>query len=209
MKMKASFAARALLFSLLLMAGIAYGQSLVGKVTKVKDGDSVIVLDDQKREHEIRLAGIDTPESAQPFGRRAKESLSDMVFGKRVEVFGNKIDDYGRTVGKIMVGEVDICLEQIRAGMAWHFKKYQREQSATDRAAYAEAEEKARAGRIGLWRDPAPTPPWNWRRGDKEADNQKMAAQQTTECPCGGAALCTGSRGGQYCMKPNGKKQYQ
>lgn len=193
---------------MLSLSGFASAQGLVGKVIAVKDGDTVVVLDDQKRSHDVRLAGIDAPEKAQPFGQRSKEHLSDRVFGKRVEVVGNKIDRYGRTVGKIMVGASDANLEQVRSGMAWHYKKYDGEQSASDRVAYTAAENAARNARAGLWRDSSPTPPEDWRQGDKAADAQKMAAQQSTACPCGGAASCVGSRGGQFCLKPNGKKQY-
>jgi micrococcal nuclease len=199
---------RIVLIVMLCLAGIASAQSLVGKVIAVKDGDTVVVLDDQKRSHDIRLSGIDAPEKAQPFGQRSKEHLSDTAFGKRVEVVGNKTDKYGRTVGKIMVSGTDANLEQVRAGFAWHYKKYSNEQTVADVAAYAAAENAARASRIGLWRDLSPTPPWDWRQGDKAADAQKMAAQQSGECPCGSTAVCTGPRGGQYCIKPNGKKQY-
>ncbi len=202
-------ARRVFLICALTLSGFVNAQTLVGKVIAVKDGDTVVVLDDQKRSYDVRLAGIDAPEKAQSFGQRAKENLSDISFGMRVEVFGSKIDKYGRTVGKIMVGAIDANLEQVRAGMAWHYKEYQREQSAADRAAYAAAEEKARANRVGLWRDLSPTPPWDWRHGNKAADAQKIAAQQSVECACGGASFCTGPRGGQYCLKPNGKKQYQ
>jgi endonuclease YncB( thermonuclease family) len=199
-------------FSLLAgfgFAGLATAQPLTGKVIGVKDGDTVVVLDAERRRHDIRLAGIDAPEKAQPFGQRSKEHLSDAVFGKPVVVEGGKVDKYGRRVAKIIVNGMDANLEQIRAGFAWHYKEYEREQSTTDRKLYADAESAARSARLGLWRDNAPTPPWEWRHGDKSADKQKMAVQQSGECPCGGPALCTGSRGGQFCVKPNGKKQYQ
>lgn len=63
-------------------------------------GDTIDVLGSLKTTHRIRLAGIDAPEKAQPFGQRSKEHLSDSVFGKQVEVQGGKIDKYGRTVGR-------------------------------------------------------------------------------------------------------------
>jgi endonuclease YncB( thermonuclease family) len=197
------------LLAVLGFAGQTTAQPLTGKVIGVKDGDTVVVLDAEKRSHDIRLAGIDAPEKAQPFGQRSKEHLSDTVFGKQVMVEGGKIDKYGRRVGKIVANGVDANLAQVRAGFAWHYKEYEREQSTTDRKLYADAESAARSARLGLWRDSAPTPPWEWRHGDKSADKKKMAAQQGGECPCGGVTLCTGSRGGQFCIKPNGKKQYQ
>ena len=70
---------------------------------------------------------------------------------------------YGRIIGKISVDHRDVCLEQIRRGMAWHYKQYARDQPPGDRGAYAEAEVAARTARVGLWRDVAPVAPWEWR----------------------------------------------
>ena len=69
-------------------------------------------------------------------------------------------DTYGRTVGKVLVDGIDANLEQVKAGMAWHYRKYAKEQAVEDRATYAQAEDQARAGQRGLWRDPEPVPPW-------------------------------------------------
>jgi endonuclease YncB( thermonuclease family) len=85
-----------------------------------------------------------------------------------------KHDRYGRILGKVMftpaVCVSPACLErtdanyqQIAAGMAWHYKEYEREQSRDDRDRYAAAESQARAAKRGLWADPAPIPPWEWR----------------------------------------------
>ena len=130
-----------------------------GRVVGVSDGDSVTVIDAKKTQFKIRLAGIDAPEKAQAYGQKAKESLSDLVFGKQVDVEWSKQDRYGRTVGKIMLGGVDINLEQIKRGMAWHYKEYQDEQSLEDRVAYAQSELQAQDKKMGLWRDPAPIQP--------------------------------------------------
>lgn len=130
-----------------------------GRVVGVSDGDSVTVIDAKKTQFKIRLAGIDAPEKAQAFGQKAKESLSDLVFGKQVDVEWSKQDRYGRTVGKIMLGGIDINLEQIKRGMAWHYKEYQNEQSLEDRVAYAQSELQAQDKKMGLWRDPAPIQP--------------------------------------------------
>jgi endonuclease YncB( thermonuclease family) len=130
-----------------------------GRVVGVSDGDSVTVIDSKKTHFKIRLAGIDAPEKAQAYGQKAKESLSDLVFGKQVDVEWSKQDRYGRIVGKIMLGGVDINLEQIKRGMAWHYKEYQNEQSLEDRVAYAQSELQAQDKKMGLWRDPAPIQP--------------------------------------------------
>lgn len=75
-----------------------------------------------------------------------------------------KRDRYGRIVGKVVLNGEDICLEQIRAGYAWHYKKYQDEQSAEERALYAESEAVARSEKRGLWKDRDPVPPWAYRQ---------------------------------------------
>lgn len=111
--------------------------------------------------------GIDAPEKKMPFGQKSKEHLSDLVFNKQVSVEYSKRDQYGRTIGKITVDGVDANLEQVRAGMAWHYKQYQKEQSPEERVSYSDAEEQARSGRMGLWVDTEPTPPWDWRKEQK------------------------------------------
>ena len=137
---------------------------LQGLVIGVSDGDSITVLDSDKRQHKIRLQGIDAPEKAQAYGQKSKESLSKLVYKKTVQVLLSKKDRFGRTVGQVMIGEIDVCLEQVRRGMAWHYKDYQGEQSIEDRVLYDRAETQARERRSGLWQDPAPMEPSLFRR---------------------------------------------
>lgn len=136
----------------------------IGDVIRIADGDSVTILDMHKVQHKVRLVGIDAPERKQPFGKRSKQSLSDLVYRKMVTVKSNKRDQYGRELGKILINGVDVNLEQIRRGMAWHYKVYKYDLSASDRQTYAETERKARMMRYGLWIDSAPLPPWIWRK---------------------------------------------
>jgi endonuclease YncB( thermonuclease family) len=91
----------ALLLSLVMSS--VWAEVLVGKVVAVADGDTITVLDDTKVQHKIRLAGIDAPERKQPFGQRARERLSELVFGKTVQVETEKTDRYGRQVGKVLI----------------------------------------------------------------------------------------------------------
>lgn len=142
--------------------------TLKGRVVSISDGDTVTVLDSLNTQHKIRLMGIDAPEKKMSFGQKSKEHLSDLVFDKQVSVEYSKKDRYGRTVGKVIVNGNDANLEQVRAGMAWHYKQYQKEQSLDERVSYAEAEDQARAGHRGLWGDTNPTPPWEWRRSKKQ-----------------------------------------
>lgn len=150
-----------LLFVLLnlVVSGVSAETILDGWVVEVADGDTLTVLDAQKKQHKIRLLGIDAPEKAQPFGQKSKESLSGLAFQKQVQVRSSKQDRYGRTVGQVFVGNMDVCLEQVKLGMAWHYKTYQREQSPEDRVLYDRAESQAREQRVGLWQDPSPVEP--------------------------------------------------
>jgi endonuclease YncB( thermonuclease family) len=152
---------------LFLVAITAYADTITGRVVGVTDGDTVTVLDGQKVQHKIRLAGIDAPEKAQPFGNRSKESLSDVAFEKSVTVETDKRDRYGREVGKMLVNGRDVNLIQVERGMAWHYKAYEREQSPSDRKLYDAAEDDAKAARRGLWRDAEPVPPWEFRHRGK------------------------------------------
>ena len=157
-----------LTFLLALLFGLScHARTIEGRVVGVADGDTVTILDADKVQHKIRLAGIDAPERAQAFGSRSKESLSDLVFSKSVTVETEKKDRYGRDVGKVLVNGVDANLEQVQRGFAWHYKAYEREQSAIDGKSYADAEIEAKAARRGLWTDTQPVPPWEFRQQGK------------------------------------------
>jgi endonuclease YncB( thermonuclease family) len=126
----------------------AYAQTYQGKVVGVSDGDTLIVL---------------TPEKSQAYGQRSKQSLSDLVFGKQVRVKQQDRDRYGRVVGRVYVGSLDVNAEQVKRGMAWVYRKY-----AKDRSLF-KLEEEARAAKIGLWSNPHAMPPWEHRHGSKSA----------------------------------------
>jgi endonuclease YncB( thermonuclease family) len=134
-----------------------------GRVVGVDDGDTITVLDSSNQNHRIRIQGIDAPEKRQPFGTQSKQQLSQKVFDKLVVIQWSKHDRYGRIVGKVILNGRDVCLDQIKAGMAWHYKDYQDEQTPEDRQLYSDAEDAARFSRTGLWIDPNPTPPWDFR----------------------------------------------
>jgi endonuclease YncB( thermonuclease family) len=154
----------AVLLAVLLLPLVALADTLVGRVVRVIDGDTVSVLDAHQQQERIRLAGIDAPERKQPFGRAAKDYLSTRVAAKNVSVNWHKRDRYGRIVGTLTYGGRDVDLLMVRAGYAWWYRKYASEQSPTDRALYENAESQAKAERRGLWADPHPVPPWEWRK---------------------------------------------
>ncbi len=160
----------ATMLSVLFTAQV-HAEILTGRVVGVADGDTVTVLEDASNiQFKIRLMGIDAPENKQAFGTKSKDYLSALVFNKQVTVEYSKKDKYGRTVGKITVDGVDANLEQVKAGMAWHYKQYQREQTVADRDLYAQTEEDARTAKVGLWNDVDPMPPWDWRKTQKNKD---------------------------------------
>lgn len=154
------WAAAALITGLLWMQEAA-AERIEGKVVGVADGDTITVLDGDKRQHKIRLHQIDAPEKKQDLGMRSKQSLSDLVYGKAVDIEVVDIDRYGREVGKVWVGALDANLEQVKRGMAWVYRKYAREQS------YYMAEDAARKAKTGLWDQPNPIPPWESRHSSR------------------------------------------
>lgn len=148
----------------LLQAGQILADTIEGRVVGVSDGDTITVLDSAKTQHKIRLAGIDAPESRQPFGQASKKHLSDLVFGKDVILDCGKTDKYRREVCIVIIAGQDVNLAQVKAGMGWWYRQYQKEQTGQQRADYEAAEGAAKAGKVGLWRDADPVPPWEWRR---------------------------------------------
>jgi micrococcal nuclease len=147
----------AIAVALALAASFPAWADFTGKVVRVADGDSVTILRDREQ-IEVRLVDIDAPEKAQPFGNRSRRSLDALVKGREVRVVERGKDSYQRTLGRVYRGEMDVNVEQVRQGMAWVYRQY-----AEDTTLYS-IEAEARERKRGLWRDPAPVPPWEWRR---------------------------------------------
>jgi endonuclease YncB( thermonuclease family) len=127
-------------------------------VVGVTDGDTLKARCGDAPMTTIRLAEIDAPEKRQPFGERSRQQLTELCFRKVAEVHPKSRDRYGRTVARLTCAGHDASLEQVRAGMAWAYTRY-----VTD-PEVKELEAGARAASRGLWADPAPTAPWEWRR---------------------------------------------
>ena len=115
-----------LLLTLLITHCLALADTLSGRVVRVTDGDTIVVLGPDNTQHKIRLTGIDAPERKQAFGTKSKEHLSDLIAGKSVIVDFDKRDRYRRILGKVLLDGEDMNLEQLRAGLSWHYKKYQK-----------------------------------------------------------------------------------
>ena len=149
---------------LLLATFTAQAATFAGKVVGVSDGDTITVLAAGNKQFKIRLLAIDTPESGQAYGDKAKQALSKKVFGQFVQVHWEKQDMYKRTLGNITIGKRWINLEMVAEGWAWHYKQYDKDKR------FADAEVKAKATRKGLWAGPNPVAPWDWRKQKKGGD---------------------------------------
>jgi endonuclease YncB( thermonuclease family) len=150
-------------FLYLLISFVFNFSEFEGKVVGIRDGDTIEVLTVENRVEAIRLAHVDCPEKAQPFGQKAKKFASDFCFGKTVKIIETaRRDRSGRIIGLVLYK--DKCLNQalVSNGLAWHFKKYSKDMS------YNELEQKAKATKIGLWIDPNPIAPWDWRKIKKK-----------------------------------------
>ena len=144
----------------------AIADVLYGHVVRVADGDTITIIDKDKIQYIIRLSGIDAPEKKQAFGNKAKQSLSELVFDKDVQITWFKKDRYGRTIGKVEIDNMDICLEQIKRGLAWHYKHYERDQTKEDKLRYSNAENDAKTNNLGLWMNENPIRHSDFRRGN-------------------------------------------
>ena len=151
-----------LFFPLLLIA-----EELVGKVIKVSDGDTITILDSINQKHKVRLIGIDAPETEQLYGDISTQSLAKLVYDKEVLVTWDKKDKYYRILGKVIVDGRDANYEQLKKGLAWFYKQYDKDLSDDDKQRYSEAEEWARNYTEGLWADSKSIPPWEFRHKGK------------------------------------------
>jgi micrococcal nuclease len=131
---------------------------LTGTAVGITDGDTFTFLSAGKTQKKIRLHGIDCPEKKQPFGNVAKQKLSELIFGKEVKVQKTSIDRYGRTVAMVYQDGRNINELMLQSGLAWHFIRYDNNPECEQMQITAQQQH------LGLWSDPDPVAPWNWRR---------------------------------------------
>ena len=179
---------------LIAVANVATAAAdLTGKVVGVHDGDTLTLLVAGNQQRKVRLGEIDTPELAQPYGSKAKQALSDLVFGREARVVVQDIDRYGRTVGRVYVGAVDVNAELVKQGAAWVYRQYLRDQSLLP------LEAQAQAAKAGLWalQPDQRLPPWDWRRQEKSAKTSgnveppPSAAVPAAAFSCGSKRTCS------------------
>lgn len=188
-----------------------------GTVIVVYDGDTIGVQSMDGKIYAVRLQGIDAPEGRQNYGEKSQEALADLIFDKSVIVIIDKKDLYDRYIGNVYYEGQDVGLLQIKAGMAWYFRKYSDDQTAENRKKYAQTEADARSARTGLWEDKEPTPPWEFRGEVKEvksgSDNSaksdtKSSKSNKSAKKKGDREYIKGPRGGCYYINSSGTKTY-
>ena len=181
---------KCLIVWLLFIFGVecTYGKEYTGKVVGIADGDTFTLLTSKKEQVKVRLSEIDCPEKNQPFGNRARQTLSNLIFSKDVLVVQNAVDRYGRVVGQVYVDGTHINRKMVQEGMAWVYRQYLEDQTLL------EDEKKARERKRGLWSLPntEQVPPWEWRRGERtnsssDTGEQKQESQKFT---CGAKRYC-------------------
>ncbi len=141
-------------------------QTLVGKVVGITDGDTIKFLTQDSLQIKVRLANIDCPERKQPFSVKAKQFVSDAIFGQQVTIHVLKKDRYGRSIANVIYDDsLDLSQELLKQGLAWHYLQYSKD------PLLQKLEDQAKKEKLGLWQDKNPIPPWEWRR------NKKMRAK--------------------------------
>ena len=156
----------ALLAITVLLSVIAKAaDDISGRVVAVADGDTLTVLDASRQQHKIRLGGIDAPEKAMPFGQVSKQKLVEICFQKQAEVNVMNVDRYGREVAHVYCDGVYANREMVKSGYAWVYRTYDKGFES-----FYVLQRQAKAAELGLWADPNPTPPWQWRHANLHRD---------------------------------------
>ena len=195
---KHRFSATFFILFALLSVTPAWSAELLGRVVGLADGDTLTLLTAERRQVKVRLGEIDTPESRQPYGTRAQQVLSELVFGKDVRIVVQDTDRYGRTVGRVYAGAQDVNAEMVRLGAAWVYRQYSRD------ADLLRIEAEAKAVRRGLWALPEAerTPPWEWRAARRTGEASTTAATPAApsrSLPAASSGFACGAK--QYCRE--------
>ena len=146
-------------------------KTITGKVTRVLDGDTINIVDENNTEYRVRFQAVDAPEHYQDFGDASRKHLHSLIYGKTIQVKVDKIDHHDRVVGRIWLGKRDIEQEMLEAGLVWHYVKFNKE------AKLAEAQKKAQEAKLGIWSKPNPTPPWEWRYQQRKKQHPQDAGE--------------------------------
>jgi len=127
-------------------------------VVSVPDADGLNVLT-RSGKIRIRINHIDAPEDGQPHAYTARQFLLTECLHTYIQFHAVKSDQYGRTIANVLTNEgYDLAALMLQNGHAWHYRKFSRD------TRYAQLERSARDNKIGLWCDPTPEPPWQYRK---------------------------------------------
>jgi endonuclease YncB( thermonuclease family) len=182
------------LFALVVLN--AQAESFEAKVLAVMDGDTVFVKSGAFKA-KLRLVNVDAPEKDQPFGKESQESLQSLIGGKVIHVESKAMDKFGRTIGLISIGDINVNEEQVRRGMAWAYSR------SREGRAYARLQSEAQQAKRGLWQQANPQSPAQWRKlhpsePAKHARQQQHKALPQTQKPerfsnlaCGKKSYCS------------------
>lgn len=143
-----------------IVSPVFASESFVGSVKKIIDGDSLLIVSDNKT-IEVRLYGIDCPEYKQPFSNVAKKMVQKKVNDREVLVQPEYYDKYERMVAIVHYGDETLNSELVRAGLAWVSPYFCRKEICS---AWLQMENSARESKRGLWREKQPIPPWQWKK---------------------------------------------
>jgi len=171
--------------ALICLHTAASAEEFSGKVIAVMDGDTVLALRDG-HPVKIRFAEIDAPEKAQPYGDASRKSLAEMVKGQQIRVISTAVDDYGRLIAKVRVGEINVNYEQVRRGLAWEYSRFHGNHELV--ALQHEAQQAKR----GLWAEAGAIEPSQWR---------KQHASALPEQPPASSSQDSGSCGKKHCSE--------
>jgi endonuclease YncB( thermonuclease family) len=204
---------------------------IFGRVFNVYDGDTISVQANDNKIFNIRLQGIDAPDTMQSFGKEARDSLANLVLGKSVVVLLDKKESFTRYIADVFIDGKNVSLLQLQVGMAWHFRKYADEQSSENRKKFAQAELEAKSSQLGLWKEKEPKAPWEYRAildsnlnvppnveqqktvekevkvNDKAKENDKNTSKTKAKKEKG-IEYIIGPRGGCYYVNASGTKTY-
>ncbi|WP_080945904.1 thermonuclease family protein [Moraxella bovoculi] len=148
---------------------------LTCKIVGVSDGDTATCLTDDKTQIKIRLDQIDAPEQGQAFGNAAKQTLSTHIYQKEVGLKTKETDKYGRTVAEVFINDKNINKEMVSLGMAWAYREYIKDNE------YLSIEDKARRASVGIWSEPNPIYPSDFRRGKRGEQSSPVQTQQIAQ----------------------------
>lgn len=180
-----------------------------GQVVTIEDGDTISVMTRERILHKVRLQAIDAPDDRQPYFEKSKKNLSNLLLRKTVRAVYHSKDSSGRLIATVYQNGRDVGLIQVESGLAWHYKRFSYEQTATARKSYSDAQALAVTERKGLWDDKSPIPPWVF-RGDTFA-TQSAVPINVVNRPVvqnGERKYLMGPRGGCYYLSESGAKVY-